>query len=81
MKIKPEDYAQLEFVIRAGYSKTMRDNYRKRGLSNMRFRWDCLYASQFAVCRLYGYLNDSHIDTALRNIIKGIENGEDNQGS
>ena len=40
---------------------------------NMRFRWDVLNASphstRFICDELYPYLNQDHIDTALRNII------------
>lgn len=40
-----------------------------------RLRWDCLYAAgltPFICDNLYSYLNDDHIDTALKNIIKEL---------
>jgi hypothetical protein len=49
-----------------------RDRYKADGLSDMRFRWDCLHISRFDVCSLYAYLNDSHIDTALKRIVKEL---------
>lgn len=49
-----------------------RDRYKVDGLSDMRFRWDCLHISRFDVCSLYAYLNDSHIDTALKRIVKEL---------
>jgi len=36
---------------------------------NERARWDALWASCFPTKKLYCYLNDSHIDTALRKIV------------
>lgn len=41
----------------------------------MRIRWDALYAaglSQWISDNLYSYMDDTHIDTALRNIVKEI---------
>ena len=42
---------------------------------DMRFRWDCFYSrklSPFACSHLYSYLNDAHIDTALKQIAKEL---------
>lgn len=41
-----------------------------------RLRWDCMYQAGLSswVCdNLYSYLDDSHIDTALKSIVKQIE--------
>lgn len=41
-----------------------------------RFRWDCFQAahlSKWACDNLYAYVNDDHIDTALRQIVKELE--------
>ena len=40
-----------------------------------RFRWDLFYNSTTTVFRfdLYEYLDDSHIDTALRRIVKPLK--------
>jgi hypothetical protein len=71
MKMKPEDYARMEesvqSVLSAQPSITLQ-TYLAQGLSAMRFRWDALNASRFDICALYSYLNDTHIDTALRRI-------------
>ena len=51
--------------------------YKKQGLSAMRYRWDLLHATELTIgdgigvmgdINLYAYLNDNHIDTALRKI-------------
>lgn len=42
-----------------------------------RLRWDCLYKavpSKYICDNLYPYLDDTHIDTALRSIFKEIQN-------
>jgi len=42
---------------------------------DMRFRWDCLHSrklSLFISSHLYPYLDDGHIDTALRQIAKEL---------
>ena len=49
------------------------DKYRDGGLSHKRFRWDLLWAaipSKWICDNLYTYINDDHIDTALRNIVQ-----------
>ena len=47
--------------------------YKRHGLSAMRYRWDIFHATD-PLCifnrKLSDYLNDNHIDTALRRIIK-----------
>jgi len=46
---------------------------------DMRYRWDLLHAmpDSGSVCRkLYMYLNDTHIDTALKAIVPPLEGGE-----
>jgi hypothetical protein len=45
--------------------------YEKMNLSGMRYRWDILRAAKlmpFVCDTLYKYLDDSHIDSALRKI-------------
>ena len=47
---------------------------------DMRVRWDCLYATKIKIgdgigqdgLPLYAYLDDSHIDTALRHIMTDL---------
>ena len=53
----------------------------EQGHSDMRYRWDCLWTSKQSrwVCdNLYPYINDDHIDTALRRIIPNLNT---NQGA
>lgn len=80
MKIKPEHYAKLEKGVRAAVEQHphSREAYQKAGMSEKRYRWDLLYASQIDgvsgnlwICdALYPYANDDHIDTALRRITR-----------
>jgi hypothetical protein len=59
-----------------------RAEYAAKGLSDKRYRWDLSYLSgnannpesctRFVCDTLYTYLNDSHIDTALRSIVKPL---------
>ena len=44
---------------------------------DMRYRWDLVYAAQLNVKPLYVYLNDDHIDTALRKIVPPLRTGGD----
>ena len=70
MKMHRQDFIALQGTIH-GYLATvdvatMRDGYRQRGLSDMRFRWDVLHASGFPTNALYyAGLNDDHIDTGF----------------
>ena len=80
MKIKPEDFKTLKEAMDETinkYPKAM-DDYKSKGLSKKRFAWDVLHCSeitgynsstQFVCDRLYKYLNDNHIDTAVLRII------------
>ena len=50
---------------------TVKADYESKGLSMKRMRWDLVYYAKLSpwICdNLYGYLNDDHIDTALRRI-------------
>lgn len=43
---------------------------------DMRFRWDLFSAAKlhsFASDKLYQYANDTHIDTALKSIVKELQ--------
>ena len=74
MKIKREDYDLLRQAVFGTLKKYpgIREEYRKQGLSDMRFRWDLLWRSNLNFSSMYSYLNDDHIDTALRRIVKEI---------
>jgi len=78
MKIQPNHYKLLSDAMgEALVSRPdMYQSYQDAGLSGMRYRWDLLRASRIEnvggiswICdTLYKYLNDDHIDTALRRI-------------
>jgi hypothetical protein len=80
MKIKPTHYARLRDAIQANLLDP--EPYIVAGLSQ-RYRWDCLHAcgisvfgngvGTYADINLYAYLDDTHIETALRNIFQDIK--------
>jgi hypothetical protein len=77
MKIKQVHYKTMENKIteyllenKTSLAKLL-NQYIKNGLSLMQFRWDISYAaigSKWICDNLYPYLNDTHIDTALRRL-------------
>jgi len=73
MKIKSFHYNYMKEEITKIILKApdMYQKYKSYGLSNKRYRWDLFHAANLSLfaCRfLYSYLDDSHIDTALRKI-------------
>ena len=77
MKITTEHYDTLSSAImqaQQGYHTL--GEYQAQNLTPMRWRWDLLWRAQrralipdgFLMNTLYKYLNDNHIDTALRRI-------------
>jgi len=74
MKMTKEDYEKLKSSINSLFSITSLEDSKRlyiiKGYSMERFRWDCLHHSDFDTNRLYNYLNDKHIDTALRRITR-----------
>lgn len=79
MRIKPEHYKYLKAkitkeLIADTRAKLLRSSRQPLDFAK-RLRWDCLYAgglSQWICDNLYPYLNDEHLDTALRNIFKEL---------
>lgn len=83
MKITKEDYNRLNDLIVNVLKNTQGAQviYKERGLSDMRFRWDIYHKvtnraqhegriEDYLFCRrLYDYLNDDNLDTALKAII------------
>ena len=83
MKMKDIDFQILDALIH----KTMheegtslqshRAEYAARDLSARRARWDCLWLVPRGELQawfdrgIYGYLNDDHINTALKRIVGG----------
>jgi hypothetical protein len=77
MKITAEHYSYLlsEIDTLLDIHKTdidtVKADYKSKGLSMERMRWDLIYYAKLTpwICaNLYSYLNDEHIDTALRRI-------------
>jgi hypothetical protein len=81
MKMRPEHFRALRTaLLDAGGERleTIRAAYQARGLSAQRFRWDAFWAIPARIRdplskELYTYLNDSHIDTALKAIVEEAE--------
>ena len=75
MKMQPEHVQVLRAAIQPLDTEERRELYRAHPLSNMRYRWDLLWAvsrslpDDFVCKTLYAYLDDTHIDTALRTIV------------
>jgi hypothetical protein len=76
MKITPHDYATMSKALdtlKADMPKYWKE-YQDKGLTVGRFRWDCFFAvnpdgmraSAWICKQLYSYLNDSHIETAIK---------------
>jgi hypothetical protein len=74
LKIKPEHYELLKKVFEAGKALVpSKEAYREAGMSDKRWRWDAMWAGKKVAGELpwgelYKYLNDDHIDSALRQI-------------
>lgn len=76
MKMRREHVAYIKSAI----AKTDTDFHRSRcaaaGMSDERYRWDLFrHAGLIPWCcsELYQYLNDEHIDTALRSLVKPLQ--------
>lgn len=82
MKISNEDYLFMKSEIKKltpEFIEKMKEVISKDDRvkdSNKRFRWDCYWLTglyNFAVNKLYNLgVNDSHIDTALKKIVKEL---------
>ena len=71
MKMKHEHFKELENAIVPIMNIIPLDAYKDAGLTEKRYRWDLCHKANLGnfICRtLYPYLNDDHIDTALRKI-------------
>ena len=82
MKIKPEHFEQLKTLIEPLDAATLRTRYQNKDFPrsdnvknlDMRYRWDLFH--MIPPCTrhpfsktMYEYMNDDHIDTALRRIV------------
>ena len=81
MKITSKDYETMKAAILplASYIKSHRAFIVEQGKAKdieMRLRWDMAHAAKLTpfICEtLYKYVDDRHIDTALKAIMKEIE--------
>ena len=81
MKMKPEHYFHVRncFEKSAHWIPMVREsiaNENKAKYHDKRLRWDMLYTavgSRWICDNLYSYLDDSHIDSALRVIMRQFE--------
>lgn len=77
MRIHDTDYAALAAAVQPHDKPEHRGRYQAGNFpradrckdKDKRYRWDLLYLSGFQLGPLYSYLNDEHIDTALRRIV------------
>jgi hypothetical protein len=76
MKIHANDYERMRshcaLIMRRDTFPQVVAEYRAKGLSDKRLRWDVLHASKFPIVPLYSYLDDEHIDTALKMIFASV---------
>jgi hypothetical protein len=85
MKIQKDHYEillQAAKQVKESYPDFTPENYVKNKLGKdhaKRFRWDLSYGmkkflpeSNFICDVLYAYMNDTHLDTALKNLVKEI---------
>lgn len=80
MKMKPEHFQQMKEAFAVLDTEVLREAYRKGTFKradavkdlDKRYRWDLFYAAALPVQELYAYLNDDHIDTALRKLVKPL---------
>jgi hypothetical protein len=76
MKMKDADYSALKQAILTALPAQkfieQRAEYAQAGHSSTRFLWDALHFSKINTRELYRYLNDSHIETALRRIASEV---------
>ena len=77
MKITPEHYQTLcRAIYRSQQGMETLQEYEQHGFTPKRWRWDLLWRAErlgflpdsFVIGTLYAYVNDDHIDTALRRI-------------
>ena len=80
MKITPSHYSIIRDSILPLASRfpAHRDFLKSEGKAKdieKRLRWDAFRSSGYAgiLSELYAYLNDTHIDTALRSVVSEIE--------
>lgn len=80
MKMKQDDFAVVKREVEKVVARLpgAAEEYRASNLPHKRYRWDVFYATRLKIgdgvgthgdLNLYAYLNDDHIDAALRRIL------------
>lgn len=77
MKLEQHHIEALREGTKPFMSKEMEDLYKEEGLTDKRYRWDCLWSAcrrtpalNDTIHEIYRYANDTHIDTVLRMLAK-----------
>ena len=81
MKITKEDYNRLDRLIKDCIKRNSIKPIKDYDISPVRYRWDIFHTTldwlqynnipdYLFIRRLYDYLNDNHMDSALKNILK-----------
>ena len=80
MKMLPTEYSVLSKLIAGIYNPLKREEYRQAGLSDTRYYMDHLWTiphiprqEWFDTFGIYNYLDDTHILTAVRDIVKQLD--------
>ena len=80
MKIKPEHYAHIKSIIESmprdkllAHKESLKHDPSVKNL-DLRFRNDLIFAvpARWICDNLYPYMDDTHLDTALRSITKEL---------
>jgi hypothetical protein len=72
MKMKFEHFEFIKNAVQPFDTDQKRKEYALASFTHKRYRWDIVYEARLStwICdNLYSYLNDDHIDTALRKIV------------
>ena len=72
MRMTKKDFLKLSTKVKPIMEQVSWQDYKLKGLSATRYRWDCLWKSGFSIGKFCYYLNDDHIDTALRKIMQDV---------
>jgi len=80
VKMQAYDFRVLCAAIQPLDTEERRAKYRRRDFPladrvqdvYKRYRWDLLWLSKVDISRMYDYLDDSNIDTALKRIVPSL---------
>ena len=88
MKMVDKDYLRLRGMVMPAMAQIPSlEEYKDAGMTEQRHRWDALWQANRSCTKgligwfqnAYKYLNDDHIDTALRKIQREYLEGRGNQ--